>query len=210
MLGSPPLARWCPSRATRIFPLSTRTVRREGPPALDRSRRRWHLRRACRLAGRGTLSRLPRHCRLLSAAAQLGQRHCDLTPKTSCVVSSRVEGGLLTCLDPLHLLSGLAASSSTSPTSANSASTPMSGIWGAKRGSRPATPSGPGTPGSATGVARQQSVRTARRRDRFASALGGDSHGSVNVGQLRSLAWAGVPFEVRPIVWQLLLVSRMK
>jgi hypothetical protein len=29
-----------------------------------------------------------------------------------------------------------------------------------------------------------------------------------STGELRRLAWSGVPEEVRPIVWQLLLVSR--
>lgn len=37
-------------------------------------------------------------------------------------------------------------------------------------------------------------------------ALTVESGGIVDAVKLRSLAWSGIPYEVRPIVWQLLLV----
>jgi hypothetical protein len=40
------------------------------------------------------------------------------------------------------------------------------------------------------------------------SRLSRDGSQTNNIGELRRLAWSGVPEEVRPIVWQLLLVSR--
>ena len=83
-------------------------------------------------------------------------------------------------------------------------------------------------------LGRQRSVRTERRREKFGRVLRGrvEDGGGVDLGQpspvfstqrllrqarrtltilvaeLRRLAWSGIPSEVRPIVWQLLLVSR--
>ncbi|CBQ69490.1 related to GYP1-GTPase activating protein [Sporisorium reilianum SRZ2] len=51
-------------------------------------------------------------------------------------------------------------------------------------------------------LARKRSVRTSRRRQQLLSCL---SKQSVDMALLRTLAWAGVPDELRPIVWQLLL-----
>ncbi|TKY88286.1 hypothetical protein EX895_002638 [Sporisorium graminicola] len=66
-----------------------------------------------------------------------------------------------------------------------------------------------GTDQSANGAAtngsspaRKRSVRTSRRRQQLLSCL---SKQSVDMALLRTLAWAGVPDELRPIVWQLLL-----
>ena len=53
-----------------------------------------------------------------------------------------------------------------------------------------------------SGVSRKRSVRTSRRRQQLLNCL---SKQSVDIAQLRTLAWAGVPDELRPIVWQLLL-----
>ena len=71
-------------------------------------------------------------------------------------------------------------------------------------------------------------MRTERRREKFAKVLRGriEDGGGVDLGmsftcllgkcpvvrlltiaELRRLAWSGVPNEVRPIAWQLLLVS---
>lgn len=59
------------------------------------------------------------------------------------------------------------------------------------------------TAGDKTGsVSRSRSVRSSRRRQQLLKCL---SKQSVDVAQLRTLAWAGVPEELRPIVWQLLL-----
>uniref|UniRef100_V5EXK8 Ypt/rab-specific GTPase-activating protein GYP1 n=2 Tax=Kalmanozyma brasiliensis (strain GHG001) TaxID=1365824 RepID=V5EXK8_KALBG len=52
------------------------------------------------------------------------------------------------------------------------------------------------------GATRRRSVRSSRRRQQLLSCL---SKQSVDIAQLRTLAWAGVPDELRPIVWQLLL-----
>ncbi len=51
-------------------------------------------------------------------------------------------------------------------------------------------------------AARRRSVRSSRRRQQLLDCL---SKQSVDIAQLRTLAWAGVPDELRPIVWQLLL-----
>lgn len=56
--------------------------------------------------------------------------------------------------------------------------------------------------GSKTGMSRKRSVRTSRRRQQLLGCL---SKQSVDIAQLRTLAWAGVPDELRPVVWQLLL-----
>lgn len=55
---------------------------------------------------------------------------------------------------------------------------------------------------SSSSISRKRSVRTSRRRQQLLSCL---SKQSVDIAQLRTLAWAGVPDELRPIVWQLLL-----
>ncbi|SOV06294.1 related to GYP1 - GTPase activating protein [Ustilago sp. UG-2017a] len=55
----------------------------------------------------------------------------------------------------------------------------------------------------ATGeLSRKRSVRSSRRRQQLLNCL---SKQSVDIAQLRTLAWAGVPDELRPMVWQLLL-----
>ncbi|KAL1413223.1 GTPase-activating protein [Vanrija albida] len=83
--------------------------------------------------------------------------------------------------DPLHLLGGLSSSSA------------------------PSTP-GHGSPSlSGATVSRQRSVRTERRRERFVRILAGDSGGAIDIAAVRAIAWSGVPEEIRPIVWQLLL-----
>ncbi|KAJ9475639.1 GTPase-activating protein GYP1 [Pseudozyma hubeiensis] len=61
------------------------------------------------------------------------------------------------------------------------------------------THNGSGRKGS---VARKRSVRSSRRRQQLLSCL---SKQSVDIAVLRTLAWAGVPDELRPMVWQLLL-----
>ncbi|OCF31195.1 tbc1 domain family protein [Kwoniella heveanensis BCC8398] len=62
--------------------------------------------------------------------------------------------------------------------------------------------------GRKEGLGRQRSVRTERRREKFAKVLRGrenDIGGGVDVAELRKLAWSGIPSEMRPIAWQLLL-----
>lgn len=49
---------------------------------------------------------------------------------------------------------------------------------------------------------RKRSVRTSRRRRQLLTCL---SKQSVDFDQLRTMAWAGIPDELRPLVWQLLL-----
>ncbi|GAC94572.1 hypothetical protein PHSY_002145 [Pseudozyma hubeiensis SY62] len=61
------------------------------------------------------------------------------------------------------------------------------------------TQNGSGSKGS---VSRKRSVRSSRRRQQLLSCL---SKQSVDIAVLRTLAWAGVPDELRPMVWQLLL-----
>ncbi|PWN53183.1 RabGAP/TBC [Violaceomyces palustris] len=51
-------------------------------------------------------------------------------------------------------------------------------------------------------VERKRSVRSSRRRHQLLSCLGKQS---VDISVLRGLAWNGVPEELRPMVWQLLL-----
>lgn len=46
--------------------------------------------------------------------------------------------------------------------------------------------------------------REKRRRQRFIDCLGMEN---VDLAELRKLSWAGIPGDLRPIVWQLLLVS---
>ncbi|KIR75053.1 tbc1 domain family protein [Cryptococcus deuterogattii CA1014] len=114
--------------------------------------------------------------------------------------------------DPLELLHSLSLDSpAISRASSRSSSFPFFAS-NDHLSSAPASPSyTPTTPTMATttksrkdGVGRQRSVRTERRREKFAKVLRGDE-GGVDVGELRRLAWSGVPMEVRPIVWQLLL-----
>ena len=57
---------------------------------------------------------------------------------------------------------------------------------------------------------RSGSIRTERKRDRFAKVLRGraaERGGGVDPVELRKMAWAGIPEELRPIAWQMLLVS---
>ncbi|KAF8813853.1 RabGAP/TBC, partial [Phlegmacium glaucopus] len=48
---------------------------------------------------------------------------------------------------------------------------------------------------------RERSIRT-NRRHKFVECL---SSQDVNIGELRKLAWAGIPADLRPMAWQLLL-----
>lgn len=48
--------------------------------------------------------------------------------------------------------------------------------------------------------------REKRRRQRFIDCLGMEN---VDLAELRKLSWAGIPGDLRPIVWQLLLVSNI-
>jgi hypothetical protein len=137
--------------------------------------------------------------------------------------------------DPLQLLQSLDLSSSapTTPSSSNPSSMfPFLPSTPADASSSQAPPtSGNSNSGGAAssstlktpkvGLGRQRSVRTERRREKFGRVLRGREGGSVEQGglpvlsrrrelilsaELRRLAWSGVPDEVRPIVWQLLLV----
>ncbi|OWZ64085.1 hypothetical protein AYX14_02800 [Cryptococcus neoformans] len=114
--------------------------------------------------------------------------------------------------DPLELLHSLSLDSpAISRASSRSSSFPFFAS-NDPLSSAPPSPSYTPTTPTATintksrknGVSRQRSVRTERRREKFAKVLRGDE-GGVDVGELRRLAWSGVPMEVRPIVWQLLL-----
>ncbi|KAK8845567.1 hypothetical protein IAR55_006282 [Kwoniella newhampshirensis] len=69
------------------------------------------------------------------------------------------------------------------------------------------SPSTPRTSTRKEGINRQRSVRTERRREKFTKVLRGREQdgGGVDLSELRKLAWSGIPHEVRPIVWQLLL-----
>lgn len=51
---------------------------------------------------------------------------------------------------------------------------------------------------------RAHSTRTDRKIHRFRKALAAERE--INMQELKGLAWNGVPDELRPIVWQLLLV----
>jgi hypothetical protein len=56
--------------------------------------------------------------------------------------------------------------------------------------------------------AQEQSVkREKRRKERFLSCLAKDT---VDVSALKKLAWNGIPPELRPLTWQLLLVRRCR
>lgn len=57
-------------------------------------------------------------------------------------------------------------------------------------------------------ISRRRSVRSERRREKFATVLKGkvrDRYGSVDPSELRKMAWSGIPAELRPIAWQMLL-----
>lgn len=59
-------------------------------------------------------------------------------------------------------------------------------------------------------LGRAKSKRTERRRERFAKTLKGritETGGGVDPSELRKMAWAGVPEDLRPIAWQMLLAS---
>lgn len=47
---------------------------------------------------------------------------------------------------------------------------------------------------------------SAQRRHKFIDCLTADN---INIAELRKLAWSGIPEELRPISWQLLLVWRL-
>ncbi|ORX34797.1 rab-GTPase-TBC domain-domain-containing protein [Kockovaella imperatae] len=122
--------------------------------------------------------------------------------------------------DPLQLLSSLSLSAPSTPVPAGanpsssfpflspgSPSTSSSAQVPAISAAMKASTSTPRTPSRSEGLGRARSVRTERRRDKFAKVLQGRTAvgGSVELGELRRLAWSGVPDEIRPIVWQLLL-----
>lgn len=115
--------------------------------------------------------------------------------------------GLEAAYDPIAMGGdGLIATSSPfpapdMPTTARAETSPYTQV-----GEVDAVDSGAVTPGigAGAGVARSRSVRSVRRRQRFIRCLERDS---VDLAELRKLAWGGVPNELRPMVWQLLLVS---
>ncbi|WWC66823.1 uncharacterized protein I206_100730 [Kwoniella pini CBS 10737] len=130
--------------------------------------------------------------------------------------------------DPLQLLSDLSLDAPQTPGSSDPSYT-SSFPFLTPTSSHPQTPStatsiqSPDQPPSASGsysaipttprlrkegssLGRQRSVRTERKREKFARVLRGrDGAGSVELGELRKLAWNGVPQEVRGVVWMLLL-----
>ncbi|KAF9050112.1 rab-GTPase-TBC domain-containing protein [Panaeolus papilionaceus] len=63
------------------------------------------------------------------------------------------------------------------------------------------TTSGSQSSDKAEKLLRERSIRTNRKR-KFIECL---SSQDVNIGELRKLAWAGIPNELRPMAWQLLL-----
>ena len=54
---------------------------------------------------------------------------------------------------------------------------------------------------------RNTSVRTERSREKFHRVLQGKDGGGIDIAELKGLAWNGIPDGLRPVVWQLLLVS---
>ncbi|KAL7418708.1 GTPase-activating protein [Cryptotrichosporon argae] len=111
--------------------------------------------------------------------------------------------------DPLQLLRMLSHSAPPTPVREPSSLSFPTGSASPSTASLLAvsTSSEPRTPSRRDALARHRSQRTERRRDKFHKALCGrvDSGGGVDLGELRKVAWSGVPNEVRPIVWQLLL-----
>nr|ODN87621.1 tbc1 domain family protein [Cryptococcus depauperatus CBS 7841] len=109
--------------------------------------------------------------------------------------------------DPLELLQSLALASPTSAVSSNPPSSLSFPFFNQPSGSSTseifASSSCSAANQQTTGVSRQRSVRTERRRENFAKVL--QREDGIDLGELRRLAWSGVPHEVRPIVWQLLL-----
>lgn len=62
--------------------------------------------------------------------------------------------------------------------------------------------------GGQSTLSRRRSIRSERRREKFATVLKGknrDRYGSVDPSELRKMAWSGIPAELRPIAWQMLL-----
>ncbi|WVW81810.1 hypothetical protein I302_103807 [Kwoniella bestiolae CBS 10118] len=128
--------------------------------------------------------------------------------------------------DPLQLLSNLSLDTPQTPSSAEPSAFPFL----TPGSSYPQTPSiassvihSPEQPASysalpttprtnvsslrkegASSLGRQRSVRTERKRGKFVDALRGTNE-AVQLGELRKLAWNGVPEEVRGVVWMLLL-----
>ncbi|PWZ01837.1 RabGAP/TBC [Testicularia cyperi] len=101
----------------------------------------------------------------------------------------------------------ISSASSSSYTAGRASSTSRNGHAGSDASSsgkanRSAHQRGASGSGSGSGLLRKRSVRTARRRQQLLTCL---SKQSIDIGQLRTLAWAGIPNELRPVVWQLLL-----
>ncbi|KAJ7141474.1 RabGAP TBC [Mycena epipterygia] len=83
---------------------------------------------------------------------------------------------------------------------------PLAGVKHRPRRTEPESrkPSPPTSPESAERsekLMRERSIRT-NRRHKFVECL---SSQDVNIGELRKLAWAGIPADLRPMAWQLLL-----
>ncbi|KAF8904419.1 rab-GTPase-TBC domain-containing protein [Gymnopilus junonius] len=84
---------------------------------------------------------------------------------------------------------------------------PLNGIKNRSR-QRESSPTPPGRTTDASGqreksekLLRERSIKT-NRRHKFEECL---SSQDVNIGELRKLAWAGIPSDLRPMAWQLLL-----
>ncbi|KAJ7772670.1 rab-GTPase-TBC domain-containing protein [Mycena maculata] len=66
---------------------------------------------------------------------------------------------------------------------------------------RPSPPNSPENAERSEKLMRERSIRT-NRRHKFVECL---SSQDVNIAELRKLAWAGIPADLRPMAWQLLL-----
>ncbi|KAJ7217767.1 rab-GTPase-TBC domain-containing protein [Mycena pura] len=66
---------------------------------------------------------------------------------------------------------------------------------------RPSPPTSPENAERSEKLMRERSIRT-NRRHKFVECL---SSQDVNIAELRKLAWAGIPSDIRPMAWQLLL-----
>ncbi|KAJ6587185.1 rab-GTPase-TBC domain-containing protein [Mycena vulgaris] len=66
---------------------------------------------------------------------------------------------------------------------------------------RPSPPTSPESAERSEKLMRERSIRT-NRRHKFVECL---SSQDVNIAELRKLAWAGIPADLRPMAWQLLL-----